>query len=144
MKHLITLLLTVTFGLCSMAAFSQSITGKWKTIDDETGKPKSIVHIYEQGGKYYGKILKLFRGPDEDPDPVCEECEGSRKNKKIVGMVIVNDMVQDEDEYEDGTIIDPANGNEYRCKMWLEDGKLMVRGYIAFLYRTQTWLPVSN
>ena len=54
---------------------AQSIVGKWKTIDDETGKPKSIVEIFEKNGKVYGKIIKLFRDPGEEQDPVCDKCE---------------------------------------------------------------------
>ncbi len=36
-------------------AHSQTVIGKWKTIDDETGKAKSIVEIYEKSGKYMEK-----------------------------------------------------------------------------------------
>ncbi|MFY0687080.1 MAG: DUF2147 domain-containing protein [Cyclobacteriaceae bacterium] len=127
------------------AAASQSAIGTWKTIDDETGREKSVVEIFEKDGKVYGKIIQLFRLPDEDPDPICDECDDDdpRYNQKVLGMEIIKDMVLDKDdnEYVDGTILDPANGNVYDCKMWVEDGELQVRGYIAFLFRTQTWLP---
>jgi uncharacterized protein (DUF2147 family) len=119
---------------------AQTVIGRWRTIDDETKKPKSIVEIYEQNGKIYGKIVKLFREPNEDQDPVCDKCEDSRKNKKIIGMVIINDLVKDGNEYEDGKILDPKKGKIYNCKIWLENGKLMVRGYVAFFFRTQTWV----
>jgi len=39
---------------------NESILGQWKTIDDETGKPKSIVNLYIEDGKLYGKISKAF------------------------------------------------------------------------------------
>lgn len=120
-----------------------TIFGKWKTIDDETGKPKSIVEIYEKDGKAYGKIVKLFRGPDEEQDPICEECSDDRKNKKIIGMEIIRSMEKDDDEWEDGTILDPSNGKIYDCELWREGNELKVRGYIAFLYRTQTWKKVD-
>ncbi|PIB37317.1 hypothetical protein BFP72_00285 [Reichenbachiella sp. 5M10] len=126
----------------SGVAFGQaSIVGRWKTIDDETGKPKSVVEIYEVEGKYFGKVLKLFRGEGEDPDPVCKECDpqDDRYQQRVIGMDIIRDLEQDGDEFEDGTILDPANGKVYDCKLWIEDGTLQVRGYIAFLYRTQTW-----
>ena len=58
-------------------------------------------------------------------------------------MEIVRDMEPDDDEWEDGSICDPKNGKVYDCKMWLEDGNLKVRGYVAFFYRTQTWLPAN-
>ena len=38
-----------------------------------------------------------------------------------------------------GKILDPGNGKIYRCKIWLKDGELKVRGYFGPFYRTQTW-----
>lgn len=129
----------------SISANAQDIIGKWKTIDDNTGKARSIVEIYKKGDKVFGKVVKLFREPGEDPDPICEECSGKKKNQKVIGMEIITDMVFDEDdnEYDKGEILDPENGKLYDCKLWVEDGKLKVRGYLYFLYRTQTWLPAE-
>ena len=39
----------------------QGVIGKWKTIDDETGKDKSIVELYMKDGKLCGKIIKIFK-----------------------------------------------------------------------------------
>lgn len=129
--------------LVSKASFGQTIVGKWKTIDDETNKPKSIVEIYEKGGKYFGKVTKLFRTPDEEQDPVCNECdpEDNRYKKKVIGMEILRDLKKDGDEYSEGNILDPNNGKIYKCKIWMEGKNLMLRGYIGPFYRTQTWLP---
>lgn len=128
-------------------AFAQdaSIVGKWKTIDDKTNEPKSIVQIYEQDGKYFGQIKELFRKPGEDPDPVCDKCpdDDPRKNQPTKGMVIIQDLVKKDGKFSGGTILDPKEGKIYTCKLWVEDGKLMVRGYIAFFYRTQTWHKVE-
>jgi len=119
------------------------IVGKWKTIDDETGKKKSIVELYMKGDELSGKIIKLFPEPDEDPDPLCDECSDDRKDQKVIGMEILRDMELDDDEWEEGTICDPKNGKVYDCKIWLENDQLKVRGYVAFFYRTQTWLRVK-
>lgn len=129
--------------LVSKASFGQTIVGKWKTIDDETNKPKSIVEIYEKGGKYFGKVTKLFRTPDEEQDPVCNECdpEDNRYKKKVIGMEILRDLKKDGDEYSEGNILDPNNGKIYKCKIWMDGKNLMLRGYIGPFYRTQTWLP---
>ncbi|RUA34779.1 MAG: DUF2147 domain-containing protein [Bacteroidetes bacterium] len=138
--------LLVLFIGISFAALSQSnVTGKWKTIDDETGKEKSIVEIYEKDGKVYGKITKLFRGPEEEQDPICDECPGDRKDKKIIGMEIIRGMEWDEsdDEWDEGTIMDPKDGKVYDCVLWREGDELKVRGYVAFFYRTQTWEKVN-
>ncbi|MBU1341133.1 MAG: DUF2147 domain-containing protein [Proteobacteria bacterium] len=141
-------ILPVLFFFCFLAsAFAQdtSIVGKWKTIDDKTNEPKSIVQIYEQDGKYFGQIKELFRKPGEDPDPVCDKCaaDDPRKDQPTKGMIIIKDLVKDGDEYADGTILDPKDGKIYDCKLWVEADKLMVRGYIAFFFRTQTWHRVE-
>ena len=140
---LVVILLLFTFSLNG-----QQIVGQWKTIDDETKKERSIVEIYKVGDRYAGKIIKLQRSLEDDPDPVCDACDpdDSRYLQKIIGMEIIQDMAFDKssNEYVDGTILDPESGSEYQCKLWLsEEGTLKVRGYIAFFYRTQTWLPFS-
>lgn len=117
------------------------IVGKWKTIDDETGKAKSIVEIYQHNGQYHARVLELLLKPN---DTLCDKCEGALHNKPVVGMQVLSNMKKDGDEYSGGEILDPAKGKVYRCKMWLENGNLQVRGYIAFLFRTQTWYRVAE
>ncbi len=147
MKYFNLMLLLVMVFLLSSQTFAQQdpIIGKWKTIDDETGKPKSIVEIYMRDGKFYGRVDSLFRKPGEDPNPICDKCpeDDPRYNKPVLGMEIIKDMEKDGDEYTGGTILDPKKGKIYRCKLWIEDGKLKVRGYLAFFYRTQTWYRVK-
>ena len=128
-----------------LANAQETILGRWKTIDDESGREKSIVTIYKENGKFYGRVDTLFRLPDEDPNPKCTKCpdDDPRKDQYIKGMIVLKDMVQDGDEWVDGTILDPKKGKIYDCKLWLEDGKLKVRGYLFFLYRTQTWYRVK-
>lgn len=121
---------------------AQSIVGAWKTIDDNTGEPRAVVEIYERDGLYFGKITKTFPQEGEDDDPICEKCPGKLKNEKIIGMEIITDMKEKKDgTYQDGEILDAETGKVYDCKLWVEDGNLRVRGYLLFLYRTQTWLP---
>ena len=128
----------------STSAFSQSVLGKWKTIDDETNEPKSVVELYEKDGKVYGKITKLFRKAGEDQDPICNQCEAddARYQKKIIGMEILKDMKKSGEEYAGGNILDPNNGKIYHCKLWLEGNDLKLRGYWGVFYRTQTWVRV--
>jgi uncharacterized protein (DUF2147 family) len=133
------------------SAYSQAsspLLGQWKTIDDETGRIKSIVEITERDGSFYGQVIELFRLPEEDQNPMCTGCEDDRKDKPSLGMEIVRDMkLADEMEWEEGTICDPKTGKIYECEMFLESdnlNELKVRGYIYFLYRTQTWLRVKG
>ncbi|MDW3193971.1 MAG: DUF2147 domain-containing protein [Cytophagales bacterium] len=142
MKQLLIVALAL-FGM-TVGLQAQSIVGKWKTVDDNSGKERSVVEIFQEDDKYFGKIIKFIPGPDEDPDPICDECKGKKKDQKIVGLQIIEDMEKEGDQYEGGEILDPENGKVYDCKLWIEDGKLKVRGYIMFLYRTQTWLPYDG
>lgn len=141
--------LLLTLALVSIhLTCAQSIFGRWVTIDDNTSKRRSIVEITERGGKAYGKILKLYREPGEEADPICDECDPNddRHNKKVIGMEFIRAMERDGEEWEDGTILDPENGKVYDCKLWVENdpvsgtGVLKVRGYVAFFFRTQTWV----
>jgi uncharacterized protein (DUF2147 family) len=137
MRFLLTFFVLFWFSI----AFSQSPVGRWKTIDDNSGEERSIVEIYEKDGKIYGKIIKLFRKPGEDPDPICDECneDDSRYNKKIIGMEIITGLKKSGDAYEHGEILDPESGRVYKCRVWLEGSDLKVRGYWGPFYRTQTW-----
>ncbi|RLC46056.1 MAG: DUF2147 domain-containing protein [Candidatus Cloacimonadota bacterium] len=142
-----TLTILVIFVAATLFAQDLSPIGKWKTIDDETGKAKSIISIWQQEGKLFGTIESLFLEPDEDPNPLCDECKGDLYNKPVIGMTILNNLKQDGNEWNGGTIMDPDNGKTYKCKIEvIENGsKLMVRGFIGFslLGRTQYWLKAE-
>jgi uncharacterized protein (DUF2147 family) len=138
----------LSMGLSAFAGESATPTlspiGRWKSIDDNSGKPKSIVRIWEENGKLRGKIETLFREPGENPDPDCPLCPDALKGAKIKGMTILWDLAPEGGWWEDGRILDPANGKIYRCRMQpLESGaKLLVRGFIgiSLLGRSQVWL----
>ena len=130
--------------LFASATFAQSVLGKWKTIDDETGQAKSIVEIYEANNKVYGKIIEIFDVARKND--LCKECSGSDKDKPIQGMIILRGLSKDDDEYSGGKIIDPKNGKTYKCTISLESkDKLKIRGYIGFslIGRSQYWVRVK-
>ena len=139
-KNFVFLLLIMFFA---QSIFSQSIFGVWKTIDDETGDPKSYVKIYEKNGKAFGRVVKLLPAATTD---VCIDCPGDKKGKSLYDIDIIWDMEQDGDVWDDGEIVDPANGKVYSCKISLDgNDKLDVRGYFGFSLfgRTQTWYRVE-
>ena len=137
------LLAAMLFASAAALAQNTSPVGLWKTIDDETGKPKALVRITEENGALQGKIEKLFRGPNEEQNPTCVACTDSRKNQPIVGLTIVSGLKKDGNEYTGGEILDPAKGKVYKSKATLRDGgqKLEVRGYIGapMFGRSQVW-----
>jgi len=136
--------LALLFGALVTVQASESPVGLWRSIDDKTGKEKSLVRIVEVNGELRATIEKLFREPHEEPNPNCDKCPGERKNKPVLGMTIMTGLKKAGSEYEGGEILDPANGKIYRVKMWTAEGgkKLNVRGFIgvSLLGRTQVWL----
>jgi uncharacterized protein (DUF2147 family) len=137
--------LSALFFTTLFHAQQPTVIGKWKTIDDETGKAKSIVEIYEKSGKIYGKVAAILEA--EHRDKVCLNCSGEDKNKPILGMIIIKGLTKEGSEYSSGKILDPKNGKLYKCYITLESkDKLKVRGYIgvSLFGRTQYWYRVKN
>lgn len=123
-------------------AFAQ-IEGKWKTIDDETKQPKSVVEIYKKSdGKYYGKITQLLIKPE---NPNCVACKDDRKGKPLTGLEIIRGLKKEGNEFTGGTITDPKTGKTYKCTITKSGDQLNVRAYVgvSLMGRTQTWQKVN-
>ena len=122
-----------------------SPVGRWKTVDDVTGKIKSIVAIREQNGVLYGTVERVFDPPV--PNPLCIHCTGSFKDRPVIGLQILWGLRKDGSQWSGGQILDPETGRIYRCYVALEDGgrKLRIRGYIGLSVfgRTEHWLRVE-
>jgi uncharacterized protein (DUF2147 family) len=119
------------------------VIGKWKTIGDIDKTEKAIVEIYEQEGKLFGRVIKLL------PTAVhttCDRCSGDLKGQPIEGMVILMGLTKTATGGTNGKVLDPSNGNIYKCYIELEGpDKLKLRGYIGTptLGRTQYWYRVK-
>ncbi len=140
------LLATALLLAAAGAAWAQATpVGLWKTIDDETGQPKSLVRIAEDGGALTGRVEKLLDPAKQDAK--CEKCKDARKDQPVLGMTIIEGAKKDADEpyWAGGTILDPNNGKTYRLRLTPKNGgkTLQVRGYIGPFYRNQTWLRVE-
>ena len=141
-KLLATLLALPLLGISLAAAAADPVVGRWKTIDDETGKAKSIVEISQAAnGSFVGHITEILQS-DKGPNPVCDKCKDDRKNKPIKGMEIIRAMRKDGATYSGGTILRPADGKVFKSKMQLIEGgkKLEVSGCVAFICKEQIWV----
>ena len=130
--------------LLPMGAFAQSSpTGHWQTVDDDTGKVKSVVEIYRTvDGNYAGKVVEIL-DTRNGTDPLCEKCRGSNRNKPIKGMVILWGLKPaGPGQWAGGTVLDPENGKTYKSKIELLESsrKLGMSGCIAFICRQQVWI----
>jgi uncharacterized protein (DUF2147 family) len=127
----------------SFITIAQSPVGIWKNLDDEDGKEKSHIEIYEQNGKLRGKVIKLLPAATITK---CNACTGANKGKSLVGMDILWDLTKTGNVWDNGEILDPKKGKVYSCKIELEGkDKLKVRGYVgvSMFGRTQTWYKVK-
>jgi len=144
MRSMVYLAVLVALLGVALVFAAESPVGTWKTVDDKSGKVMSTVQVYDEGGKLFGKITGLTEPNDKNGKPKrCTQCTGADKDKPIVGLVIIRDLVSSGDSYKNGTILDPDDGKVYKAEIWVEDGKLKVRGYVGFVYKTQTWLKGS-
>ncbi len=135
MKKLLLLLVL----LISANSFGQTILGQWETTDDKTGEKKALIEIYQKGDQYFAKIVDSYIS---EKGKLCDRCKGSKKNQPIEGLVIIEGLEKDGDEFNGGTILDPENGKTYKCYLELiNKSKLKVRGYlgVSLLGRTQYW-----
>lgn len=135
------LLATFVLSLFSVMSFAQ-IEGKWRTIDDETNKPKSIVEIFKKSdGKYYGKISQLLIKPENNN---CVKCKDDRKNKPLIGMEIIRGLSKDGNEFGGGTITNPKDGKTYKTEIVRDGNTLKVKAIVlGIAMKTQTWHKVD-
>lgn len=140
------ILMAIFCVLMSASVFAQSPVGTWKTVDDETGKERSIVEVWQgTDGKLYAKVQQIVtKLPGDHPQNLCVACEGDLHMKSIIGMTIVSGLSLKDGFWQGGTILDPKKGAFYKCAMWLDKGNLMVRGtHWSGIYRTQTWYRIK-
>lgn len=132
------------FVRSAQAEPSNPIVGTWETVDDQTQQVKSLVELSSDGQVVTGKVVKILDAK-ADPDARCHLCQGALHDKPILGMTFLwglrpNDAARR--SWEHGTVLDPSNGKEYRCRVrLLDDGRLEIRGFVGvpLFGRSQTW-----
>lgn len=137
-------LLLITIAFSTAQAQKKTVLGKWKSVDDQTGKQMGVVQIYEEDGKIYGKVIEITK--EEDRDKLCNNCAGEDENQPVLGLTVIRGLSKDGNEYSGGKILDPKHGKYYKCYINLEnENKLKVRGYIgiSLFGRTQYWHRVK-
>src|SRR5258706_5905764 len=112
-------------------AWGQASTpaGLWQTVSDRTGQPRGLVRVEEVNGEYIGTVVAVLSPPAPDANPLCNPCQGDLNDKPGVRMVILRRVRRSGDTYSTGRILDPDEGEVYKCRITLldEGGELEVR-----------------
>lgn len=144
MKKNIFFILCCTILCCyatnSAAQSANAVLGIWKN-----GEGTAMVQIYEKSDKFFGKIVWLKIPLDANNKPKTDLNNPNEKlqSRPVKGLEnLVGFVFKGNGVWEDGTIYDPKNGNDYSCTMTLVDNNtLEVRGFVgvSMFGRTDVW-----
>ena len=139
------MILSIFFFACyGHAQQTDQVLGVWKTIDERTNQPSSLIQLEEKNGELIGTVIELIPSPGEALVTHCNLCKDDRKGKPIIGMIIMTGLKRSgPGSWSGGEILDPDEGEIYKVKVTaVNDKTLEVRGYIGIplLGRTQIWV----
>lgn len=138
-------LLALPLLAASFAASAQDagIVGRWKTLDDKTGKPMTITEVYQaRNGTFAAKIVENLGLPD-----TCTTCSGKNKGQPVVGMLTLWNLKPVDGGWGEGNGYKPSEDRSFKAKkVELIDGgkRLKVTGCVAaFICRSAEWVRVD-
>lgn len=144
MQKLLIFLTVMLLGLS--AAQAQDAEGDRLQGIWEPSNGRARVKIDKIGNKYYGRIVWLKEPIDPETNkPKVDKNNPDEKmrNTPLRGYRMLKDFVyKGDDEWTEGTIYDPNNGNDYSCVIKMKNkNTLDIRGYIGVqtFGRTDVW-----
>lgn len=127
-----------------LQAADPSIAGVWSVPilkGKDKGKERSNIEIFEKDGTYYGKIVKLSNAP---ANAVCTKCKDDKKDKPLLGMLVLRNLKKESGRYAGGKIYDVDEGREYKCSLVLiSPDKLQVTASLLFISESHYWTRVK-
>jgi len=130
-------------AMLAVPAFAQnSAVGLWKNVEPNK---VTMIRTYEEGGHLLGKVEKVLKSDVEDKEAKCVKCKDENKDKPMAGLQLIWDMRKDGEKWTGGKLLDPETGRVVNCKLETADSgkKLMVKGSVAIMSKTQTWTRVE-
>ena len=133
-------LILVAAAAFATPAAAADITGVWAT-----GSEGGRVEIYRCGAALCGKVVdakRLRANPDlrdvRNGDP-------KLRQRRLMGLVVLQNFKGGPSQWKGGPVYDPETGDgasrgELRL---LGNGKLEVKGCLAFFCRTKTWTRLN-
>lgn len=141
-KKYLLILITVLIGNYTYA--QDEILGKWLPADK-----LGHIEIFKENNKYYGKIVcvknpinpKTGKHWQDSNNPI-----KAKRKRTIIGIKMMFDFEYDETnkKFINGKLYDVRTGKTYEGKMWIENDKLILRGYWFWFYKTEKWEKVKD
>ncbi len=131
---------------CCSILSAQNIEGLWKRINRETGNTQCVISIYEHQGKYFGRIIGTYNAEGKMKESLHQPVDRAEKvpgTPFYCGMDLILNLQEKGSKYK-GMIIDPRSGRFYDSSVWVQDGKLIVRGELLCFGKKETWFPVDE
>ena len=141
------MILAAALASLSFAATAQhsatSPVGKWKTLDDKTGKVMTISEVYEaKNGTLAAKIVENVGNLPAN----CTTCSGDHKGKPIVGMVTLWNLKANKDgTWGGGNGYKPSEDRHFKVKSveLIDSGeRVRVTGCVLFICKKAEWVRV--
>jgi len=145
--------------LCADSLFAvDPAEGYWLGVDDKTGEVMAGWEVYQKGGFLLGEILSAR---DVTETVIAARVRDSYPGFPLSGKVSAMPVLgtpwifglrrKDSGRWTDGSIIDPNDGNVYKCEIMHHpaDGKkfpvetLELRGKVFVFSRSQYWRRAS-
>ena len=140
-------LVAAVFAVASLAtslamAQTNPLLGKWKTLDDESGKPMTISEFYmAKNGKLAARIVENLGLPE-----TCTTCGGEYKNKPFVGIVTLwNLSPTSNGKWGNGNGYKPSEDRHFKVKSveLIDNGeRVRVTGCVLFICKKAEWVRV--
>lgn len=133
MKKIVLLIFVIMLSFKSFSQIKPNyITGTW------VSQKKNIrIEMFEQNGRYFGKVKWFSTQPNDRPMDSYLDVENPNpklNTRKWIGMQCVENLVFDKNNcWSGGTIYDPHSGHTFKAIVkYLDKNCLIVKGYCGF------------
>ncbi|WP_447728874.1 DUF2147 domain-containing protein [Sphingomonas koreensis] len=134
-------ILAIVAGLTSLAlpAAARDLTGIWAT-----GTEGGRVQIYRCGEALCGRVVDAARLRANPDLTDLRNSDAALRGRRLKGLVVLQGFTGGPAEWQGGPVYDPETGSGARngyLKL-LPDGRLELKGCVAFFCRTKIWTRV--
>lgn len=140
MKRIAIILAGVAALAVPAAASAADITGIWAT-----GTEGGRVEIYRCGKALCGRLVDASRLRANPDLRDVRNSDTKLRQRKLKGLVVLNGFTGGPREWKGGPVYDPETGDgasSGQLKL-LSNGKLELKGCVAFFCRTKLWSRAS-